>query len=78
MLSAKGPGWCSGYLSGLLVGAEIGGHRDGLGSGPVPLIGSARFGQLYGTALKSIGIAGGPVDASAATVAGLKSARAQA
>jgi 2-dehydro-3-deoxygalactonokinase len=78
LLSAKGPGWCSGYLSGLLVGAEIGGHRDWLGSGPVPLIGSARFGQLYGTALKSIGIAGAPVDASSATIAGLKSARAQA
>lgn len=78
LLSGKGPGWCSGYLSGLLVGAEIGGHRDWLGTAPVPLIGSARFGQLYGAALKSIGLAGEPIDAAAATLAGLKLARAQA
>src|SRR5690606_7535188 len=30
LLSARGPDWCSGYLSGLLVGAEIGGRRDWL------------------------------------------------
>src|SRR5690606_11040147 len=27
LLSGRGPDWCSGYLSGLLVGAEIGGRR---------------------------------------------------
>ena len=77
LLSGKGPGWCSGYLSGLLVGAEIGGHRDWLGTASIPLIGSARFGQLYGTALRSVSLEGHPVDAAEATIAGLKLARAQ-
>ena len=77
LLSGKGADWCSGYLSGLLVGVEIGGHRDWLGSTPVPLIGSARFGRLYGAALKLIGVTGEPIDAADATIAGLVEARAQ-
>lgn len=77
LLSGEGADWCSGYLSGLLVGVEIGGHRDWLGGAAVPLIGSARFGRLYGAALKRIGAIGEPVDASEATIAGLVAARAQ-
>ena len=78
LLSGKGADWCSGYLSGLLVGVEIGGRRDWLTAGaPVPLIGSARFGRLYGAALKLIGLTGEPIDASEATIAGLIAARAQ-
>jgi 2-dehydro-3-deoxygalactonokinase len=77
LLSGKGADWCSGYLSGLLVGVEIGGHRDWLQGAPVPLIGSARFGRLYGAALKLIGAVGEPIDASEATIAGLIAARAQ-
>ena len=77
LLAGKGADWCSGYLSGLLVGTEIGGHRDWLGTGAVPLIGSARFGRLYGAALKSIGIDSFALDAADATIAGLKEARAQ-
>jgi 2-dehydro-3-deoxygalactonokinase len=77
LLSGKGADWCSGYLSGLLVGAEIGGHRDWLGSQPVPLIGSARFARLYGAALERIGIQSFALDAAEATIAGLKEARAQ-
>lgn len=78
LLSGKGADWCSGYLSGLLVGVEVGGHRDWLLADAVPLIGSARFGRLYGAALKLIGVIGTPVDASEATIAGLVAARAQA
>ncbi len=78
LLSGKGADWCSGYLSGLLVGAEIGGHRDWLGTAPVPLIGTARFGRLYGAALALLGIAGEPVEAADATIAGLVEARSQA
>ena len=77
LLSGKGPDWCSGYLSGLLVGTEIGGHRDWLSSGVVPLIGSARFGRMYGAALRRIGHESVAIDASEATIAGLKEARAQ-
>lgn len=77
LLSGKGADWCSGYLSGLLVGTEIGGHRDWLGAIPVPLIGSARFGRLYGAALKLVGAVGEPMDATDVTIAGLQQARAQ-
>jgi 2-dehydro-3-deoxygalactonokinase len=77
LLSSKGPDWCSGYLSGLLVGTEIGGHRDWLGAQPVPLIGSARFAHLYAGALKRIGVESFAIDAADATIAGLKEARAQ-
>jgi 2-dehydro-3-deoxygalactonokinase len=77
LLSSKGADWCSGYLSGLLVGTEIGGHRDWLGPDPVPLIGSARFGRLYSAALKLAGVVGEPIDATDVTIAGLKQARAQ-
>jgi 2-dehydro-3-deoxygalactonokinase len=78
LLSGKGPDWCSGYLSGLLVGTEIGGHRDWLAPGQsVPLIGSARFARLYGAALRQIGIDSFALDAADATIAGLKEARAQ-
>ncbi len=77
LLSGKGADWCSGYLSGLLVGTEIGGHRDWLGGNDVPLIGSARFGRLYGAALQNIGIKSFAIDAAEVTLAGLKLARAQ-
>lgn len=75
LVADKGPGWCAGYLSGLLVGTEIGGHRDWLAGGPVPLIGSARFGQLYAAALAAIGLTGEPIDATDITLAGLREAR---
>jgi 2-dehydro-3-deoxygalactonokinase len=77
LLAGKGADWCSGYLSGLLVGTEIGGHRDWLHGGTVPLIGSARFGRLYGSALTKLGITTVAIDAADATIAGLKLARAQ-
>src|SRR5215470_14089792 len=32
LLSGRSPDWCAGYLSGLLIGAEIGAHRDWLGA----------------------------------------------
>jgi 2-dehydro-3-deoxygalactonokinase len=77
LLSARGPDWCSGYLSGLLVGAEVGGHLDWLGGGPAPLIGPARLTLLYAKALEMAGAAGEPVDATEATLAGLAEARRQ-
>lgn len=78
LLSSRGPDWCSGYLSGLLVGAEIGGRRDWLDrAGIVPLIGSARLCRLYGAALARIGARSEAIDATEATLAGLKAARMQ-
>ena len=77
LLSGKGADWCSGYLSGLLIGAEIGGHRDWLGTAVVPLIGSARLCRTYASVLQTIGIESLSIDATDATLAGLKEARAQ-
>jgi 2-dehydro-3-deoxygalactonokinase len=77
LLSARGPDWCSGYLSGVLVGAEVGGHRSWLDGQPVPLLGSARLNRLYARALELAGARGEPVDAAGATLAGLAAARRQ-
>jgi 2-dehydro-3-deoxygalactonokinase len=75
LLSGKTPDWCAGYLSGLLVGTEVAGHRDWLGAAPIPLIGSSRLTRLYGAALKRLGIESLAIDASDATLAGLVEAR---
>lgn len=77
LLSGRGPDWCSGYLSGLLVGAEIGSRRDWLDGGTVPLVGSERLCRLYAAALERVGITTENIDATEATLAGLKAARAQ-
>lgn len=77
LLSERGPDWCSGYLSGLLVGTEIGGHGDWLGAAPVPLIGSPRLCRLYGAAITKAGGRSETIDATEATIAGLKAARRQ-
>lgn len=75
LLSGKGPDWCSGYLSGLLVGSEVAAHRDWLGAQPVALLGSARLCRLYAAALSKIGAHSKIIDVTAATLAGLSSAR---
>src|SRR4051812_36569650 len=62
LLADKGADWCAGYLSGLLIGAEIGGHQSWLSDSPVPLIGSDRLSKLYAKALKSVGIGSFAVD----------------
>jgi 2-dehydro-3-deoxygalactonokinase len=77
LLSAKGPDWCSGYLSGLLVGAEIGGRRDRLTGAPLPLIGSLRLARLYAAGLARVGTKSEIIEAADATLAGLKAARQQ-
>jgi 2-dehydro-3-deoxygalactonokinase len=77
LLGGRGADWCAGYLSGLLVGSEIGGLRGWLGEAPVPLIGSARLARLYGAGLARIGLESEAIDATEVTLAGLKAARAQ-
>jgi 2-dehydro-3-deoxygalactonokinase len=77
LVADRSADWCWGYLSGLLVGAEVAGHRDWLGATPVPIIGSPRLGSLYGAALSRVGIASYAIDAADAAIAGLKRARAQ-
>lgn len=77
LLSQRGPDWCAGYLSGLLIGAEVGGHRDWLDSGSVPLIGSPGLCRIYGEALRRLGVASESIDATEAVLAGLVAARQQ-
>jgi len=76
LLSGRSPAWGSGFLSGLLIGAEIGGQRDWHTGGEVPLIGSATLCGLYARGLALLGVASRVIDATDATLAGLKAARA--
>lgn len=75
LLSGRQPDWCAGYLSGLLIGTEIGGNRHLIGQQPVPLIGSAALCALYAQVLAMIGATGAPQDATQIVLAGLKAAR---
>jgi 2-dehydro-3-deoxygalactonokinase len=75
LLTGRSPAWCAGFLSGLLIGAEIGGQRDWIGSAEIPLIGSVGLCSLYQGALERLGARGRIVDATDATLAGLKAAR---
>jgi 2-dehydro-3-deoxygalactonokinase len=77
LLSACTPSWCAGFLSGLLIGTEIGGQRDWLAAegGEIPLIGNARLCSLYAKGLALVGARSRVIDATEATLAGLKAAR---
>jgi len=77
LLSGRSPTWSAGFLSGLLIGAEIGGHRDWIAAGQeeIPLIGGATLSAIYAEGLAMIGARGRPVEAAEATLAGLKLAR---
>jgi 2-dehydro-3-deoxygalactonokinase len=79
LVSNRQAGWCKGFLSGLLVGAEIGGQRDWIGEGAgaaeIPLIGSETLVRIYAQGLALLGIRSRRVDATDAVLAGLKAAR---
>lgn len=75
LLSGRQPDWCAGYLSGLLIGTEIGSNRHLIGDQPVPLLGSPALCALYGQVLGMIGAKGEPRDATEIVLAGLKAAR---
>lgn len=75
LLSGMSPSWCSGFLSGLLIGAEIGGFRRWISDGDVPLIGGTRLCGLYARGFDRLGVRTRLIDATEATLAGLKAAR---
>ncbi len=75
LLSGRSQPWGAGFLSGLLVGAEIGGQKGLASGGEVPLIGSNALSALYVRGFERIGVATRMVDATDATLAGLKAAR---
>ena len=55
LLSARSPDWCAGFLSGLLIGSEIGAQRDWIGAGEVAIVGDAGLAGLYAKGLAAIG-----------------------
>lgn len=55
LLSERSPSWCAGYLSGLLIGSEVGGFARGV-VGPLPLICAPELGRLYIEVLELAGI----------------------
>src|SRR5262249_61232981 len=77
LLSARTPDWCAGYLSGLLIGAEIGAQREWIGRGDLAIVGSAGLVELYGEAMAKEGKQPLIVDGHAASLAGLVAARQQ-
>lgn len=76
LLAGRSAPWCAGFLSGLLIGAEIGGQRDWITDAEIPLIGSTGLCGLYAQAFAVLGARTRIVDATDATLAGLKAARA--
>ncbi len=74
LLSGRDPGWCAGYLSGLLIGSEIAARRHWLGP-VVPIIGPAGLQSLYARALERLGIGAELIDAGRATLNGLRTIR---
>jgi len=75
LLSDRTPGWCAGYLSGLLIGAEVAAYRSWRTREQVVLIGSARLCGLYASAIAIDGGSTDTVDATDATLQGLAKAR---
>lgn len=76
LLSSRSAPWCAGFLSGLLIGAEIGGQRDWITEAEIPLVGSPGLCALYVQAFAMLGAKTRIIDATDATLAGLKAARA--
>jgi 2-dehydro-3-deoxygalactonokinase len=77
LLSARPPDWCAGFLSGLLIGSEIGAQRDWIGTGEVAIVGDSGLATLYQKGVSAIGGRCRIVDGTEATLAGLKTARQQ-
>jgi 2-dehydro-3-deoxygalactonokinase len=77
LLSGRTPDWCAGFLSGLLIGSEIGANRDWIDGSGVAIVGDAKLAQLYVKGLAMMGAATQIIDGGEATLAGLKAARRQ-
>jgi 2-dehydro-3-deoxygalactonokinase len=75
LLTGRSASWCAGFLSGLLIGTEIGGQKSWIGSTEIPLIGSVGLCGLYQVGFDRLGARTRVIDATDATLAGLKAAR---
>ncbi|WP_225206478.1 2-dehydro-3-deoxygalactonokinase [Novosphingobium huizhouense] len=69
LMDGRSQAWSRGYLSGLLIGAEV--AQFAPGTGTVVVIGAPALATLYSGALQSRGIASRTIDGDAAVLAGL-------
>ncbi|MCB1517508.1 MAG: 2-dehydro-3-deoxygalactonokinase [Hyphomicrobiaceae bacterium] len=77
LVAGKSSNWARGFLSGLLIGTEIGAIAPELSRQPVPIIGAPSLQRLYAEGLARKGLQSITIDATEATIAGLKAAREQ-
>jgi 2-dehydro-3-deoxygalactonokinase len=77
LLSARTPDWCAGFLSGLLIGSEVGALREWIGDTEIAVVGDAALAKLYARGFEIVGGKTRIVDGVEATLAGLKAARLQ-
>ncbi|MCB9993839.1 MAG: 2-dehydro-3-deoxygalactonokinase [Hyphomicrobiaceae bacterium] len=75
LVAGKSQHWASGYLSGLLVGTEVATLAPANHEAPIAVIGAPRLQRLYCSALAKRGLQSITIDATEATIAGLKAAR---
>ncbi len=76
LLHAVPPAQARARLSALLIAAEVGAARAGSAGGEIVLLGAASLAGLYEEAIRAAGGTARRVDATAATLAGLRAARA--
>ncbi|MCH7627220.1 MAG: 2-dehydro-3-deoxygalactonokinase [Proteobacteria bacterium] len=69
LLDGRSRAWAQGYLSGLLIGAEV--AQFAPDTGPVVVVGTPALAALYARALTARGLAFTAVDGDAAVLAGL-------
>ena len=77
LLSGRTSDWCAGFLSGLLIGTEIGALREWVGETEIAIVGDSALAQLYARGFTIVGGQARIVDGVEATLAGLKAARLQ-
>ena len=77
LLSGRTPDWCAGFLSGLLIGSEIGALREWIGEAEIAVVGDATLAELYARGFAIVGSQTRIVDGVDATLTGLKTARLQ-
>lgn len=69
LCDGKSPGWASGFVSGLLIGAEI---AEMAPEGPVIIIGAPRLAARYAQGLAQSGITATLIDGETCAIAGLR------
>jgi 2-dehydro-3-deoxygalactonokinase len=77
LLSGRTSDWCAGFLSGLLIGSEIGAQRDWIGETEIAIVGDVELAALYARGISTVGAQARIVDGVEATLAGLKAVRLQ-